>query len=270
MVTGGPPGSMSVAERGATRDGGLTLFGQAIMRRIKQLQADDPKLTLERIAIESGMSRQHLWRALRAKTRFSPFEVAQLARRLQIDPDIATAAYTAIDVDTWTVDEMVEFLKSSLPGDSREPFSELSLAELTELRSKANAMVQAKRLRTHAGDLIAQMPNGEWYIIEAKGGGRLGEARQVGGVYRTYSLPRELAVLAEEFKLEALRAGADEQERAFIDSVLGSPEAIFRLSGFHDTPLSPEQRRSELESVIAMLRQWLRQHMLQRGASFAE
>lgn len=265
MAPGGSLADKNAARR-RSEQAAMTPFGQAIDRRISELRSHDPSLTKERVAALTGISRQHLWRALRGMTRLSDFEVAQLARVLELDPDIVSAAYMDIPENTLlNADEIDDFIRQQLPNVSQvsadDPIGRpLSLAEAAAILARARKRGWRPRDEREA-DFVGQTPDGRYYVVETKPG-LPGEVREVGR-----GLPHELQIMAEEFKLDALRAGADERERTFIASVLGSPEAIFRQSGYRDHNLTADQQRAELESVIAMLREWLRMHMAQRAAA---
>lgn len=208
------PGSVVPGRSEGSGHADLTPFGRRISARITELRANDSRVTHERIAGQAGISRQHLYRALRGRTELTVFEVAQLARVLTIPlTEMYDLYWEGRGRATWTFAEMMDMLR---------PFG-------------YEPMTTAPTVR------------------------------EAGATYRD-ALPRELLVMAEEFKLDALRQGADDHELAFIASVLASPEAIFRQSGFQDHTLTAIEQKAELEGVIAMLRQWLETHMRKRGA----
>lgn len=212
-----------------TRGGSeLTEFGRWIDRRIKELQVQDPTFTRERLASLAGISRQHLWRGMKGGAEFTVFEVAQLARNLRLNPDSAHEAY-------WK---------------GRDP--------------KWTAMSLGRRLREIGGFAEHLYGHPALSLPSDPLGGNVRESMYS---YNAAALPRELQISATEFRLEAMRRGADDRELTFIDSVLSSPEAIFRQSGFRGQDLTPDQQQSELEGVIAMLRAWLDRHIQRRDAT---
>lgn len=242
---------MAERSRGEKADA-LTGFGRAINQRIKDLQARDPQYTREMVARLVGMSRQHLWRVLRGKAAVTPVEVAQLARVLRIDPEELTLAYWADPHPEmagtrrvpWTAEDVRRYFENLNSVQEPAPSS----AGVRRLADGEDGSVRYEY--TPRG---VASPSFKSQIHRAMQEGELGP------------LPRELKIRAQEFRLEALRAGADDAEITFIDSVLASPEAIFRQSGYSE-PLNADAQRVELDSVIEMLRAWLREHMRRRGA----
>lgn len=246
----------ALAEDSTTKEGGLTPFGRAIDRRIKELQVEQPDLTRDLVAKRAGMSRQHLWRAQRGRSSFSAYELAQLVRVLGMEPQEAYEVYwkSHSDPATWQFAEFFDFLKwGTSPGsaDDRKRVAE------TGLPDGASLVVQQDELTYHSPEETRRRHER-----------RMRFARESARQNALRMIPRHLSHRVHDFREEAVTEGADEQEMAFIDSVLTSPENIFRQSGFRDEPnLSEEQQVEELEAVIAMLRTWLRQHMQKRGAT---
>jgi transcriptional regulator with XRE-family HTH domain len=222
---------------------GLTGFGRAIDQRIKDLQVKEPQYTRDMVARLVGMSRQHLWRLLRGRAEISPVEVAQLARVLRLDPRELAVAY-------W---------EGQQPTPHPRPWSVEDVKLYYERLSRVAHDMDADE------DDLRRLRNDTQH--RAYGQLTKGSAmRVVEGGPLEYGLPQELKIRAQEFRLEALRAGADDPEITFIDSVLASPEAIFRQSGYSE-PLTADEQRAELESVIEMLRAWLREHQRRRNAA---
>jgi len=194
-------------------------FRHMVEERVASLRSKEIGLTRDIIARRAGMSRQHLWRGLRGLTRFTSFEVSQLARVLGMNPYDLAGMYLRLGRQTgWSDGELADFATHFQPA-SPSPEEEARTSAVRE------RLASVQRV-----DLVG-------------------------------SLPRDIRIAADEFKIEALRRGADDDEMAFINSVLHSPEAIFRQSGYRGIKVSPETQLQELESVIAMLRTWLEQHI---------
>lgn len=87
----------------------------------------------------------------------------------------------------------------------------------------------------------------------------------VGAVAERHSLSRPLEILAAEFELEAMKAKADEEDMRYIRRALRSPEAVELYRGGY-TELSADEQRLEMESLIEMLRLWLKERIRRRSA----
>lgn len=83
-------------------------------------------------------------------------------------------------------------------------------------------------------------------------------ARDPGG------MPRDLQILGQEFEIEALRAGATEDDMEYIHHALRSPEAAQMFAGGYNHPLTADEMQLEMESLIEMLRSWLKGRMQRR------
>lgn len=246
MVTARPvaPGGV-LADQTEGKRTPLTAFGRYIERRLKELKVEEPGFTKDRVARLSGMSRQHLWRAMRGDTVLTAYELAQLAQVLDLPPKEVYNSFwdsvppaTAGAIVPWSYEEMSEYLNANTLGPDDMLVKEGDARYIVRMKGYLRDRLPASAFERGVMDAVPVMPE---------------------------PLPRALAITAQEFRLEAMRAGADEQELSFIDSVLASPEAIFRQSGYQEAaPLNEEQQRTELESVIAMLRQWLTDHMGRR------
>lgn len=70
-------------------------------------------------------------------------------------------------------------------------------------------------------------------------------------------LPRALDILASEFEVEAMKAGADRHDMRYIRMALRSREATEIYHGGYQEPASDDEQRTEMENTIAMLRVWL-------------
>jgi AraC-like DNA-binding protein len=222
-----------------------TAFGRFIDMRIKELRAREPQYTRDLVARLTGMSRQHLWRALRGEADLTKFELAQLARTLRLEPQTVAAHYLDDGsgvVTTYQARHIAEV--QTIFNQLNHPTAAVS--ETTEVR-KPDGSTSSRYT-----PLSSRLPS-----INSQIHGAMQDDVD--------PLPREMKIRAMEFRLEALRAGADDAEITFIDSVLASPEAIFRQSGYSE-PLNADAQRVELDSVIEMLRAWLREHMRRRGA----
>jgi transcriptional regulator with XRE-family HTH domain len=255
LIAGG-----GVAERkGGQKEKELTAFGRYINRRINELRVDDPGLTKDRVARLAGMSRQHLWRSQRGDAVLSVYEVAQLARILRLPAEEVYDAFwksTSLGpgLQPWPFAEMQEYLRAH-HGDIGP--------DAVLLKDQDSRYVLTLK-PDHGSGPIRELSDDEYArAAERHAASRAADASRVYG-YALYRLPQNLKIMAEEFRLEAIRGGADEQELTFIDSVLASPEAIFRQNGYRGQTLTEDEQRSELENVIAMLRQWLVVHMKQR------
>lgn len=218
-------------------EGPRQTFGRLIQQQIDRLRAKEPQLTRDLVARRAGMSRQHLWRGIRGSTRFTPFEIAQLARVLSLNPYELAVEYLRFGrrFDGWSDAEQADFARNFQPNPT-------PVAPTKQYVSEEGAVYEL--------------------IVDATRPLELPAAKTLIGV----ELSRDMHILAEEFKLEALRAGADDDEMSFIRSVLNSPEAIFRQSGYRGLALPREQQAQELEAVITMLRAWLTQHIRRRAA----
>jgi transcriptional regulator with XRE-family HTH domain len=87
---------------------------------------------------------------------------------------------------------------------------------------------------------------------------------QYGLVSETTRLPRQLEILAREFELEAVKAGADEEDERYIRTALRSPEAMQLYRGGYAESMSIDEQRIEMESLIEMLRTWLKERIRRR------
>lgn len=79
------------------------------------------------------------------------------------------------------------------------------------------------------------------------------------------SMPRPLQIIAAEYEVEALKAGADEDDMRYIRMALRSQEAIELFHGGYVEPMSVADQRVEMESVVAMLRLWLAARIQRRA-----
>ena len=78
------------------------------------------------------------------------------------------------------------------------------------------------------------------------------------------SLAAPLQLAAARYEVEALEAGADEDDMRYIRLALRSPEAVEMYHGGYMEPMSSNDQRVEMESVIAMLRLWLAERIKRR------
>jgi hypothetical protein len=206
-----------------------TLFGRIIQQRLRELGKKHG--ALETALAKSKTTRQ---RILNGEARLEPAEFLRLAQFLAFPP---AALYEFYDPerslsaeDGWFVDDDGHFWKGGRIID----------ADL-DYRTTAIDAHRTSIVRESSPGLSEQL----WTDRE--------------------SPDAALRMKAQAFRREAYESGADDHEMMFVQSVLDSPEAIFRQRGYRGRELTFEQQHMELDAVIAMLRKWLVEHQRQRG-----
>lgn len=80
-------------------------------------------------------------------------------------------------------------------------------------------------------------------------------------------ISRPLEIMIASFELEAMKSDADEEDMRYIRTALRSPEAVQLYQGGYTEPLTDDEQRVEMESLIEMLRLWLKERIKRRKDS---
>lgn len=127
-------------------------------------------------------------------------------------------------------------------------------SEADVLRVAAEVGVTARDLRYNMFDAAGAPIQTELYPAAVR------EPR-----YRGRDLPRAVDVIAKRFEVEAMEAGATDQEMGVIRQALYSPETVLMFSmGYEGPPMNEEEQRVEIEALAQTLRVWLKERIRRR------